>query len=82
MDVSRIDAATGLFGVKWPTPVFLRPCGSHKAFHAEGEPAVARARRCKSWRPASRRRPIWQKLYPTSGWEAGECIVRHADAVG
>jgi hypothetical protein len=44
VDVSRIDTSVGMFGVKWPTPIVINPIGSQKAFHPEGEIAVARAR--------------------------------------
>lgn len=43
IDVSAVDASMSLYGVKWPTPIILNPVGSQKAFHAEGELAVARA---------------------------------------
>jgi isopentenyl diphosphate isomerase/L-lactate dehydrogenase-like FMN-dependent dehydrogenase len=43
IDVSGVDTSVELYGAKWPTPLFLCPCGSHKAFHPYGETAVARA---------------------------------------
>jgi hypothetical protein len=43
VDVSRIDMGMELFGQKFTSPVMLCPVGSQKAFHAEGELAVARA---------------------------------------
>src|SRR5204862_2040649 len=42
IDVSKIDTSTSLLGVKWETPILLCPVGSQKAFHPEGEIAVAR----------------------------------------
>lgn len=42
-DVSVIDAATTLFGQRIDWPVMISPTGASKLFHAEGEPAVARA---------------------------------------
>lgn len=96
IDVSRVDTSTELFGAKWPTPVFLCPCGGNKAFHADGELAVARAGHSRhtlqvlstvantSVEDATRAagRPIWQQLYPTSRWEVTERIVRRAGAAG
>ena len=96
IDVSRIDTSVELFGVKWPTPIFLCPCGNQKAYHPDGESAVARA---VNGRPTLKilstvatvsveevtraaGRPIWQQLYPTSRWEVGERIVRRAEAAG
>jgi 4-hydroxymandelate oxidase len=43
VDVSRIDMGMELFGHKFTSPVMLCPVGSQRAFHAEGELAVARA---------------------------------------
>ena len=96
IDVSRIDTSVELFGVKWPTPIFLCPCGNQKAYHPDGESAVARAANTRNalkilstvatmsveevTRAAGR--PIWQQLYPTSRWEVGERIVRRAEAAG
>ena len=42
VDVSTIDTSTELFGVQWPSPIGLAPAGSQKAFHPQGEVAVAR----------------------------------------
>ena len=47
VDLSRIDMSVSLFGTKWETPIFLDPVGSQRAFHPEGELAVARAARSK-----------------------------------
>jgi len=96
IDVSRVDTSVTLFGTKWPAPIFLCPCGSHKAFHPDGEGAVARAGRTRetlqilstvattSVEETTREagRPIWQQLYPTSRIEVGERIVRRAEAAG
>jgi 4-hydroxymandelate oxidase len=45
VDVSRIDMGMELFGQKFTSPVMLCPVGSQRAFHPEGELAVARAAR-------------------------------------
>ena len=42
-DVGHIDTATTLFGQAVEWPVMISPTGGSKLFHAEGEPAVARA---------------------------------------
>jgi len=42
-DVSAIDTATTLFGQPIDWPVMISPTGASKLFHAQGEPAVARA---------------------------------------
>ena len=43
VDVSNLDTKVNLFGREWPTPIMIAPCGSQRAFHADGELAVARA---------------------------------------
>ena len=47
IDVSNIDTSIELMGTKWDTPIVIAPTGSQKAFHPEGELAVARAARAK-----------------------------------
>lgn len=42
-DVSSIDLKSTLFGKNIDWPVMISPTGASKLFHAEGEPAVARA---------------------------------------
>src|SRR5581483_31703 len=47
VDVSTIDTSVNLLGVHWTSPIVLNPVGSQKAFHPDGEIAVARAARAK-----------------------------------
>src|SRR5262249_59584420 len=47
VDVTNIDMSTTVLGVKWSSPMLICPVGSQKAFHPEGEVAVARAARAK-----------------------------------
>lgn len=42
-DVSSVDMSTDLFGTSWSSPIVLAPAGSQKAFHPDGEIAVAKA---------------------------------------
>jgi L-lactate dehydrogenase (cytochrome) len=42
-DVSKIDTRSSLFGQPVDWPVMISPTGASKLFHAEGEPAVAKA---------------------------------------
>ena len=96
VDVSRIDTAVNLLGANWPSPIFICPCGSQKAYHPEGELATARA---AATREAllllstvatvsieevvkAAGRPVWQQLYPTSSWAVTEKITRRAEAAG
>ena len=48
-DVTTIDTATRVLGAAWNTPIFLSPTSSGKAFHPDGEVAVARAARAKGY---------------------------------
>jgi 4-hydroxymandelate oxidase len=95
-DVTRVDMSVELFGTKWETPIILAPAGSQRAFHPEGEIAVARAAR--TWRTLqilstgttcaiekvaeAAGRPIWYQLYGATRWDVSERMVRHAEAAG
>ncbi len=95
-DVSVIDTATRLLGESWETPVFLCPTSSGKAFHPEGEVAVARAARAKGYAMAlstvatssieevteARGAPVWFQLYPTDDWDVARAMVQRAERVG
>ena len=96
VDVSRVDTATEIFGVRYETPIVLAPAASQKAFHPEGEVAVARAARAKGHLQvlaseataspeevmAARGGPVWFQLYPTSDWTVTEKLVRRAEGAG
>jgi isopentenyl diphosphate isomerase/L-lactate dehydrogenase-like FMN-dependent dehydrogenase len=96
VDVENIDMSGILFGTKWNTPIVLSPVSAQKAFHPEGEVAVARAARAKSHLmmlstvatssiedvTAAAGAPVWQQLYPTNVWEVGRAIVKRAEAAG
>jgi isopentenyl diphosphate isomerase/L-lactate dehydrogenase-like FMN-dependent dehydrogenase len=96
VDVSRIDAGVELFGQRWDTPIALAPAGSQKAFHSEGEIAVAKAARARGHLQilssvtnssvedvtAARGAPIWYQLYPTSRWDITQKLVRRAENAG
>ena len=43
VDVSRIDMSVEIFGVKYDSPIVIAPTGSNRAFHPDGEIAVAKA---------------------------------------
>ena len=96
VDVSRIDMSTTLFGKKWEYPIGIAPVGSQKAFHADGEIAVAKAAQAKKAVQvlstvatssiedvnAARGEPVWFQLYTTSRWEAAVKLVKRAEAAG
>src|SRR5215472_3228664 len=43
IDVAAIDMTTELFGARFGSPIAIAPTGSNRAFHPDGEVAVARA---------------------------------------
>jgi isopentenyl diphosphate isomerase/L-lactate dehydrogenase-like FMN-dependent dehydrogenase len=96
VDVEKLDMSVRLFGVTWSSPLVICPVGSQKAFHPEGEVAVARAARAKGHLQilstvttssveeviAAGGMPVWQQLYPTNVWEITRAIVKRAEAAG
>jgi 4-hydroxymandelate oxidase len=96
VDVSRIDTSTELFGLKWDSPIALAPVGSTRAFHSEGEVAVAKAAQAKRTLQAistqasfsiedvmaARGGPVWFQLYTTGEFENARKMVKRAEAAG
>jgi len=95
IDVSEVDMTTDLFGETWKSPIILAPAGSQKAFHSEGEMAVASAAKNQqhlqilstvsttSIEDVTKARggPVWYQLYPTSQWEIAQSMIRRAESV-
>ena len=46
-DATKVDIRTTLFGATYNSPIYLCPTGSNRAFHPEGEFAVARAAKAR-----------------------------------
>jgi isopentenyl diphosphate isomerase/L-lactate dehydrogenase-like FMN-dependent dehydrogenase len=96
VDVRRIDLSTAILGTRWPTPIVLAPAGSQRAFHEEGELAVARAAREKGHLQIlstvtttsveevteARGAPVWFQLYPTWDWKITQALVKRAEGAG
>ena len=96
IDTRKVDTSIDLMGTRWETPIFLSPVGSQRAFHADGEIAVARAARAKghlqvlstnttsSVEEVSEARgvPVWYQLYPTEDWTITRSLLKRAEAVG
>jgi len=96
VDVSKIDMSVRLFGTTWTSPIVIDPVGSQRAFHPEGEVAVAKAARSKEHLQilsnvatfsvedviAARGGPIWQQLYTTNVWDVTRASVKRAEAAG
>jgi 4-hydroxymandelate oxidase len=96
VDIRTIDTAVPLLGARWDTPIFLCPVGSHRAFHADGELAVARAAKAGKHLfmlatpatssiedvNAARGEPVWFQLYPPNDWSQTRQMIKRAEAAG
>jgi 4-hydroxymandelate oxidase len=92
----KIDTSVRLLDTPWKTPIVLCPVGTQRAFHPEGEIAVARAARAKEHLQilstvttarvedviAARGAPVWYQLYATDVWEVAQGLVKRAEAAG
>ncbi|HEY1313891.1 MAG TPA: alpha-hydroxy acid oxidase [Steroidobacteraceae bacterium] len=95
-DLSRLRTTRSVFGAQWPSPIYLSAVSAMRAFHPDGELAVARAARSRSMQlmlstgsstpveavAAAAAAPLWQQLYPTDDWAVTTGIVRHAERAG
>src|SRR3982751_6653300 len=96
VDVSKIDMRADILGVTYDSPIVVAPTGSNRAFHPDGEIAVAKAARAgnhlqifstvasTSIEDASPARgaPIWFQLYTTQRLDIAEPLVKRAEAAG
>jgi (S)-2-hydroxy-acid oxidase len=96
VDVSKVDGRTTLYGHAYPTPIILNPVGSQRAFHPEGEMAVARAARAKDHLQVlstvattslediieARGGTAWFQLYHETDWSRTKQMVERAERAG
>jgi isopentenyl diphosphate isomerase/L-lactate dehydrogenase-like FMN-dependent dehydrogenase len=96
VDVSKIDMSIQVLGATWSSPIVICPVGSQKAFHPEGELAVARAVKGKRVLQilstqtttsvedvnATRGEPVWFQLYHRQDWNQTRQMVKRAEAAG
>ncbi|MCW5966056.1 MAG: alpha-hydroxy-acid oxidizing protein [Bryobacterales bacterium] len=96
VDIRQMDLSCELFGQRYPSPLFLSPVGSQKAFHPEAEVATAKAAAQRGHQmvlssvssfsvsevAASYGRAPWFQLYPTDVWSVTEGIIRRAEDAG
>ncbi len=96
VDVSKVDMSTNILGVRYDTPIIVAPIGGHRAYHADGEEAVARAAKVgnhlmilstqSTTSPeavmAARGAPIWYQLYATNKWEVTRAFLTRAERAG
>lgn len=95
-DLSQLHTSCAVFGKQWPSPVYLSAVSAMRAFHPDGELALARAARSRSVQlmlstgsstpveavMAAAGAPLWQQLYPTDDWAVTSGIVRRAERAG
>ncbi|HLY89602.1 MAG TPA: alpha-hydroxy acid oxidase [Acetobacteraceae bacterium] len=95
-DVSRTELGIDLFGMRWPSPVYLSAVSAQRAFHPEAELATARAAATRSALMmlsaagstgpedvmAARGGPVWQQIYPTDDWEVARAVIERAQRAG
>ncbi len=96
VDVSNIDMSLELFGARFNSPIILCPLGAQKAFHPDGEIAVAKAAKSRGHLQilstvastgvedviAARGAPVWFQLYTTSSFDVTTKLVKRAEAAG
>ncbi len=93
VNVSKPDTSVELFGHEYASPVGICPTGSQRAYHPDGEVAVARAAQARqslddlvqpvlaSVEDATKARgaPIWFQLYATNNYEIAAHHVHRAE---
>jgi 4-hydroxymandelate oxidase len=96
VDVTRIDTSVKMIGTTWDTPIVINPIGSQRAFHPEGEIAVARAAKARGHLQvlstvatssiedvtAARGAPVWFQLYARTDWNETKQMLKRAEAAG
>jgi isopentenyl diphosphate isomerase/L-lactate dehydrogenase-like FMN-dependent dehydrogenase len=96
VDVSKLDTSVDLLGSKYSTPIVICPLGSQRAFHPEGELAVARAAKAKNYLQvlstvattsieeviAARGAPVWFQLYHRTDWNQTRQMLKRAEVAG
>src|SRR6478672_10961993 len=96
VDVSHIDTSVKMIGTTWETPIVVNPIGSQRAFHPEGEIAVARAAKARGHLQilstvatssiedviAARGAPVWFQLYHRQDWNETKQMLKRAEKAG
>jgi 4-hydroxymandelate oxidase len=96
VDVSHVDTRTDILGTTYDSPIVICPTSSNKAFHPDGEVAVAMAAKAGNHLQmlstvattsiedaiAARGAPVWFQLYPTRKWEVAEALAKRAERAG
>jgi 4-hydroxymandelate oxidase len=88
--------STEILGTKYDTPIFICPTTSNRAFHPDGEVAVAKAAKLGNHlqvlstvattsiedATAARGAPIWFQLYASQKWSVAEALAKRAERGG
>ena len=96
VDVSTIDMSCSILGSAYASPIFICPTASNRAFHADGEVAVAKAARVGNHlqmlstvattsieeATSARGGPVWFQLYASPRWQIAEALVKRAEQAG
>lgn len=96
VDVSKVDMKVDILGTTYDTPICIAPTGGNRAYHPEGEEAVARAAKVGNHMQIistsattspedamkARGAPIWYQLYATNKWEVSKAFVTRAERAG
>jgi isopentenyl diphosphate isomerase/L-lactate dehydrogenase-like FMN-dependent dehydrogenase len=96
IDVSKIDPSLSIYGSRYGSPIVINPVGSQKAFHTDGEVAVAKAAKARDHLMvlstvattsiedaiAARGGPVWFQLYHQSDWTRTKQMVQRAEKAG
>jgi isopentenyl diphosphate isomerase/L-lactate dehydrogenase-like FMN-dependent dehydrogenase len=96
VDVSKIDMRCTILGTAYDSPIFICPTASNRAFHPDGEVAVAKAARSGNHlemlstvattsieeATAARGAPIWFQLYASPRWQIAEALAKRAERAG
>ncbi len=96
IDVSTVDSSVSWYGTTYPTPIVINPVGSQKAFHPEGEVAVARAAKARDHLQvlstvattsiedaiAARGGPVWFQLYHQTDWSITRQMIKRVERAG
>jgi 4-hydroxymandelate oxidase len=95
-DAAKVDMHVELFGKVYDSPIFICPTSGGKAFHPDGELAVARAARARGTLQIlststsvsveeitqALGHPVWQQLYAPTSWDACQKILHRVEATG
>jgi 4-hydroxymandelate oxidase len=96
VDVTSIDTRIELMGTRYDSPIVIAPTGSNRAFHPDGEIAVAKAAKAGNHLQivstvastsvedliAARDAPVWFQLYTTPQPQVGNALIDRAENAG